>query len=43
MLEWWDTDNGVVTATQQIRCVNGRVTFNVPAVKTDVACQVRKG
>jgi hypothetical protein len=41
-VEWWDTYQGMVTATQQVRCVNGRLTLNAPAVKTDVACKLRR-
>lgn len=40
-VEWWDTYSGVVTATQPVRVVNGKVTLNVPAVKTDVACKFK--
>lgn len=41
-VEWWDTDRGVITATQPVRVVNGKITLNVLAVKTDVACKVRR-
>jgi hypothetical protein len=40
--EWWDTYRGVVTATHPVRCLNGRLTINVPAVKTDVAAKIRR-
>ncbi|MBI2302054.1 MAG: hypothetical protein HYU66_24385 [Armatimonadetes bacterium] len=40
-VEWWDTQSGLVTRTDELRAGNDGLTLELPELATDVALKIR--
>ena len=41
--EWWDTLTGVVTSTEAVECVSGKINLPISGLATDKACKIFQG
>lgn len=42
-VEWWDTSTGVVTSTEPVECIDGKINLPISGLATDKACKIYQG